>query len=110
MSQNRPRRRRQAADRLQREDAEVETLTARIDEIEQKGVRGGGQDEPEVDRRDVRRERRRQGLARFEPEQGQGRHARHGELNSATTNADGSVGDAINQTRLPGILPLASAG
>lgn len=28
-------------------------------------------------------------------------------LTSATTDAAGSVGDAINQTRLPGILPLA---
>jgi HK97 family phage major capsid protein len=86
----------------------VEALTARIDEIEQKSVRGGGQDEPRkslgemfVENDEVK------AWLDSSPSKGKADMRVTAELNSATTNADGSVGDAINQTRLPGILPLA---
>jgi HK97 family phage major capsid protein len=86
---------------------EVQTLTARIDEIEQKAVRGAGQDEPKKSLGEmfVENDEVKAWLA-SSPSKGKADMRVTAELNSATTNADGSVGDAINQTRLPGILPL----
>jgi HK97 family phage major capsid protein len=87
---------------------QVETLTARIDEIEQKGARGGREEEPKksIGAQFVENEDVKAWLA-SNPSKGKADMRVTAELNSATTNADGSVGDAINQTRLPGILPLA---
>jgi HK97 family phage major capsid protein len=93
---------------------QVETITARVDELEQKGVRGGGSGEPAksigeqfVEDEGVKAWLNSGPSAGRTSRKVQGRPERQAaELTSATTDADGSVGDAINQTRLPGILPL----
>jgi HK97 family phage major capsid protein len=86
---------------------QVEALTARIDEIEQKGIRSGGRgDAPKsFGERFVEDEEVKAWLAGG-PNKGKVDIRVEAALTSLTTDADGSVGDAINQTRLPGIMPL----
>lgn len=83
---------------------------ARLDELEQKMARGGGSDDEAVQsigEQFVNSE----GFKAFQ-ESGFSKGARAGDmqikatLTSATTDAAGSVGDAVQTTRLPGILPL----
>lgn len=83
---------------------------ARLDDLEQKMARGGGNDREgakSIGQQFVESE----GFKGFEAT-GFSKSARGGDLQikatltSATTDAAGSVGDAVNQTRLPGILPL----
>jgi hypothetical protein len=79
---------------------QVETITARIDEIDQKMVRGGNDAErPKslgemfVENDDVK------AWLGSSPSKGKADMRVQATLTSATTNADGSVGDAINSTR-----------
>jgi len=83
---------------------------ARLDDLEQKMARGGGNadDRPKsIGEQFVESE----GFKAFEAT-GFSKSARGGDLQikatltSATTDAAGSVGDAVQTTRLPGILPL----
>lgn len=83
---------------------------ARLDDLEQKLARGGGHEEERaksIGEQFVESE----GFKSFEAT-GFSKSARGGDLQikatltSATTDSAGSVGDAVNQTRLPGILPL----
>lgn len=83
---------------------------ARLDELEQKMARGGGNDDDRaksIGEQFVESE----GFKSFEAT-GFSKSARGGDLQikatltSATTAAAGSVGDAVQTTRLPGILPL----
>lgn len=83
---------------------------ARLDELEQKMARGGrdGDDRPKsIGEQFVESE----GFKSFEAT-GFSKSARGGDLQikatltSATSDAAGSVGDAVNSTRLPGLLPL----
>jgi HK97 family phage major capsid protein len=83
---------------------------ARLDEMEQKLARGGGSDDDRqksIGQQFVESE----GFKSFEATGfsktvGRGDMQVKATLTSATTDAAGSVGDAVNQTRLPGILPL----
>lgn len=83
---------------------------ARLDDLEQKMARGGGNDD---DRQKSIGEQfvESEGFKNFEAT-GFSKSARGGDLQikatltSATTDAAGSVGDAVQTTRLPGILPL----
>lgn len=83
---------------------------ARLDDLEQKMARGVG---AENDRQKSIGEQfvESEGFKTFEAT-GFSKSARGGDLQikatltSATTDAAGSVGDAVNQTRLPGIMPL----
>ena len=83
---------------------------ARLDDLEQKMARGGG--DP-ADRAKSIGEQfvESEGFKAFETS-GFSKSARGGDLQikatltSATTDAAGSVGDAVNSTRLPGIQPL----
>jgi HK97 family phage major capsid protein len=83
---------------------------ARLDDLEQKMARGGGNAD---DRQKSIGEQfvESEGFKNFEAT-GFSKSARGGDLQikatltSATTDADGSVGDAVQTTRLPGILPL----
>ena len=86
---------------------EIDGITARIDEIEQKGVRGGGRDEApkSIGERFVEDDNVKAWLG-SSPSKGKADMRVQAALTSATTDADGSVGDAIAPTRLPGILPL----
>jgi HK97 family phage major capsid protein len=86
---------------------EIDGITARIDEIEQKGVRGGGRDEApkSIGERFVEDDNVKAWLG-SSPSKGKADMRVQAALTSATTDADGSVGDAIALTRLPGILPL----
>jgi hypothetical protein len=96
----------------------VEALTARIDEIEQKGIRapGGGEAPKSLGELFVGDDQVKAWMGsratsgntskRFEADLSRVR----AELNSATTNADGSVGDAINQTDCPGCSRSPNAG
>lgn len=83
---------------------------ARLDDLEQKTARGGGdpeQGEKSIGDQFVESE----GFKSFQAT-GFSKSARGGDLQikatltSATTAAAGSVGDAVQTTRLPGILPL----
>lgn len=83
---------------------------ARLDDLEQKLARGGGSGDERaksIGEQFVESE----GFKSFEAT-GFSKSARGGDLQikatltSATTDAAGSLGDAVNQTRLPGILPL----
>ena len=95
----------------------VNEAKARLDEMEQKMARGGGSDEQRqksLSEQFVESE----GFKAF-GENGFGRNGRASQsfeaslyrekatLTSAVTDSAGSVGDAINQTRLPNIMPLA---
>lgn len=85
----------------------VETLTHRLDELEQKAVRRG----PEQERQKSLGERFTEDEAVKQwitsgPTKGKADMRVNHALTSLTTDADGSVGDAINQTRLPGVLEL----
>lgn len=83
---------------------------ARLDDLEQKMARGGGNAD---DRQKSIGEQfvESEGFKNFEAT-GFSKSARGGDLQikatltSATTDAAGSVGDAVQTTRLPGILPL----
>ena len=83
---------------------------ARLDDLEQKMARGGGNDD---DRQKSIGEQfvESEGFKNFEAT-GFSKSARGGDLQikatltSATTDAAGAVGDAVQTTRLPGILPL----
>lgn len=83
---------------------------ARLDDLEQKMARGGGKEEQgvkSIGEMFVDSD----GFKDFQSS-GFSKSARGGDLQikatitSATTDAAGSVGDAVSQTRLPGILPL----
>lgn len=84
-------------------------LGERIAVIEQKSVRGGG--DPEAVKSIGEQFTESESYKSFK-DSGFSKAARGADLKvkatltSATTDAAGSVGDAINQTRLPGILPL----
>ncbi len=85
-------------------------LTAQLAEIEQKMARGGG-NEPELRKSIGEQFVESDGFKSWQDstfsKSGRGADLRiKATLTSATTDAAGSVGDAINQTRLPGILPL----
>lgn len=87
---------------------QVDTLTQRLDELEQKGIRGGeGDEKPKSIGAQFVEDEKVKAFIESRPRDGKIDLSVKAELNSATTNADGSVGDAINQTRLPGILPIA---
>jgi HK97 family phage major capsid protein len=85
---------------------------ARLDDLEQKmarrGKSGGGEAEKSIGEQFVESD----SFKAFQ-DSGFSKNARGADLKikttltSATTDTGGSVGDAINQTRLPGILPLA---
>lgn len=85
-------------------------LTERVSEVEQKLARGGG-DEPEAKKSLGEQFVESDGFKAFQ-ETGFAKSARGADikikatLTSLTTDAAGSVGDAIQTTRLPGILPL----
>lgn len=83
-------------------------LKAQIDEMEQKAARDGGKDE---DRKSAGEQfAEAENVKNFlssDPSSGRVDLRLKATLTSLTTDAAGSVGDAINQTRLPGILPLA---
>jgi HK97 family phage major capsid protein len=87
---------------------QVEAITARIDEIDQKMVRGGRSEEAtkSLGERFVEDENVAAWIG-SSPSKGKADLRVAATLTSATTNADGSVGDAIDSARLPGILPLA---
>jgi HK97 family phage major capsid protein len=83
-------------------------LTAQIAEVEQKIARSGS-GEPEKEKSFGERFVEDQIVKDFlasSPTKGKADVRFKATLTSATTDAAGSVGDAINQTRLPGILPL----
>lgn len=87
--------------------SKVEAITARIEEIEQKGARGGRDDQPvkSLGEQFTEDENVKAWIG-SSPSKGKADLRVQAALTSLTTDADGSVGDAINQTRLPGILPL----
>lgn len=83
---------------------------ARLDDLEQKMARGGGN--PDDRQKSIGEQFvESEGFKAFEAT-GFSKSARGGDLQikatltSATTDAAGSVGDAVQTTRLPGILPL----
>lgn len=82
---------------------------ARLDELEQKMVRksgAGGEDEHKsMGTRFIEDEKVKAWLAQGQP-RGRIDIQAKATLTSATTDAAGSVGDAVNQTRLPGILAI----
>ncbi len=84
-------------------------LTEQLAQIEQKLARGGagGEDEPQKSfgEQFVESEAVKSFIA-SSPTKGKADMRFKATLTSATTDSAGSVGDAINQTRLPGILPL----
>ncbi len=83
---------------------------ARLDELEQKLARGGdGKDDAKksIGEQFVESEGFKAFQAtNFSKSAGRADLQIKATLTSATTDAAGSVGDAVNQTRLPGILPL----
>lgn len=81
---------------------------ARLDELEQKLARQpAGDEKPKtIGEQFVQDEKVKAFLAEAQP-RGRVDLQAKATLTSATTASAGSVGDAINQTRLPGILPLA---
>lgn len=86
----------------------VEAITARIDEIEQKGVRAGGS--PEAPKSIGERFVEDEGVKAWmgsSPSRGKADLRVQAALTSVTTDTDGAVGDALTPTRIPGILPLA---
>lgn len=86
-------------------------LTAQVEAIEQKLARGGGASEPQRQKSIGEQFIESEGFKAFEAS-GFSKSARGGDmrvkasLTSLTTDAAGSVGDAIAPTRLPGILAL----
>ncbi|MBD3818396.1 MAG: phage major capsid protein [Brevundimonas diminuta] len=83
---------------------------ARLDDLEQKMARGGG--DPDQGEKSIGEQfTESEGFQNFQAS-GFSKSARGGDmqikatLTSATTAAAGSVGDAVQSTRLPGILPL----
>lgn len=88
---------------------DMNALKARLDEMEQKAARGGGTEEPEksIGQQFVESEGFKNWQQSDFAKSGRGTDLRvKATLTSAITDAAGSVGDAINQTRLAGILPL----
>ena len=87
----------------------MNVLTEKMAELQQKAARaaGGGDDPaPSIGQQFVEAESVKQFLAAGGPRTGKADLQIKATLTSATTDAAGSVGDAINQTRLAGILPL----
>lgn len=87
----------------------MNVLTEKVADIQQKAARAtGAADEPppSVGQQFVEAESVKQFLAAGGPRTGKADLQIKATLTSATTDSAGSVGDAINQTRLPGILPL----
>lgn len=86
-------------------------LTAQVEAVEQKLARGGGASEPQRQKSIGEQFIESEGFKAFEAS-GFSKSARGGDmrvkasLTSLTTDAAGSVGDAIAPTRLPGILAL----
>ena len=85
----------------------AEAVTARIDDIEQKAIRGArdGGKPKSIGEQFVENDEVKAWIG-SSPSSGKADLRVTAELNSATTNADGSVGDAIFPTFLPGVLPL----
>ena len=82
---------------------------ARLDELEQKMARRGGPSEDErksLGQLFIEDEKVKAFLGQAQP-RGRVDLSAKATLTSATTDAAGSVGDAVNQTRMPGIMPLA---
>lgn len=85
-------------------------LTEQVAGLEQKFARGGG-DETEAHKSIGEQFVESEGFKSF-ADTGFSKNARGGDLRikatltTATTDTAGAVGDAINQTRLPGVLPL----
>ena len=86
-------------------------LTAQVEEVEKKLARGGGGGEDQRQKSLGEQFVESEGFKAFEAS-GFAKSARGADLQvkatltSATTDAAGSVGDAINQTRLPGVQAL----
>lgn len=81
---------------------------ARLDDLEQKMARRGGPSEDEhksLGQRFVEDEKVKAFLDQAQP-RGRVDLSAKATLTSAITDAAGSVGDAVNQTRIPGIMPL----
>lgn len=86
----------------------VTEAKARLDEIEQKLARKGGDEADEqksIGQQFVDSEMAKKLFEDGSSFRGKASHEMKATLTSLTTDAAGSVGDAINQTRLPGILP-----
>lgn len=82
---------------------------ARLDDLEQKMARRGGPSEDErksLGQRFIEDEKVKAFLDQAQP-RGRVDLSAKATLTSAITDAAGSVGDAVNQTRMPGIMPLA---
>jgi HK97 family phage major capsid protein len=88
----------------------MNTLTEQLAEIEQKIARGGGKEknaEKSIGEQFVESEGFKEWSESGFSKSGRGTDIRiKATLTSATTDSAGSVGDAINQTRLAGIMPL----
>lgn len=88
----------------------VNEAKARLDEIEQKLARSGGGDDIEtktLGERFTESDQVKKLIEDGSSFRGKASMEMKATLTSATTNSDGSVGDAVQNTRLPGILPLA---
>lgn len=101
------------AEKLKADEAltKMNGLTAQVAEIEQKLARGTGK---EADaHKSIGEQFTESDSFKAFKESGFSKNARGADLKlkatltSLTTDAAGSVGDAINQTRLPGVLPIA---
>ncbi len=81
---------------------------ARLDELEQKAARepSGDERQKSIGEQFVEDDKVKAFLEQAQP-RGRVDLQAKATLTSLTTDAAGSVGDAINQTRLPGILPMA---
>lgn len=88
----------------------VTEAKARLDELEQKVALKGGNDDGEqksIGEMFVESDAAKRMAEEGSSFRGKASFEAKAILTSLTTDAAGSVGDAINQTRLPGILPLA---
>lgn len=83
-------------------------LTEQLSEMEQKLARGGGNDDEAVKSigDQFLEDERVKSFIESRPSSGKVDMRIKATLTSATTDAAGSVGDAVNATRLPGIMPL----
>lgn len=82
---------------------------ARLDDIEQKAVRGGGNGQPEQQKSFGEQFVESEGVKSFmasSPSKGKADLRLKATITSQTTDTAGAVGDALAATRLPGLLPL----
>lgn len=87
----------------------LNTLGEQLAELEQKAARGGeggGDKEKSIGEQFVESDAYKAFAAEGFARSGKASLSLKTTLTSATTDSAGSVGDAINQTRLPGIMPL----